>query len=264
MPLEVAMLLAEERPSPPNHDLPRPEEPKLDLMREFPSDNMKRLIDVTASSILMVLFSPVIGLAALAVWLTSRGPIIYSQERLGLDGRSFTIFKLRTMRHNCERESGPRWAALSGDPRVTPIGQFLRATHIDELPQLWNVIRGDMSLVGPRPERPVFVAQLEKALPLYRERMSVRPGITGLAQVQLPPDTDLTSVRRKLACDLYYVQFANPWLDVRLMLSTALGVLGVPFVASEKLLRIPGMSMIEADYTKISATDTLVTQPQIA
>ena len=145
--------------------------------------------------------------------------MIYCQIRLGLNGRRFTIYKIRSMYHDCERVTGPRWS-MPGDKRVTWIGKLLRATHIDELPQLWNIIRGDMSLVGPRPERPEIVVTLELAIPCYQHRLQVRPGVTGLAQVQLPPDTDLESVRRKVAYDLYYIEHSSLWLDIRLIVAT--------------------------------------------
>ena len=132
------------------------------------------------------------------------------------------------MIHNCESLTGPRWS-MPGDPRITPVGWFLRRTHLDELPQLLNVLRGEMSLIGPRPERPEFVPELERELPGYTQRLAVRPGVTGLAQVQLPPDTDLDSVRRKLAHDLYYIRHVSPWLDLRLLVCTAFYALGVPF-----------------------------------
>ena len=139
--------------------------------------------------------APFIFVAALLVKLTSRGPAFYSQVRLGLDGRPFYIRKLRTMYHNCERLSGPCWSTAN-DCRITPVGRFLRRSHIDELPQLWNVLCGEMSLVGPRPERPELIPTLARSIPGYRHRLEVRPGVTGLAQIQLPPDTDLDSVRR--------------------------------------------------------------------
>ena len=139
---------------------------------------------------LLVLSSPVILLTAVLVKLTSRGPAFYSQFRLGKNGRPFLMFKLRTMYRDAECASGACWS-IKGDPRVTPLGRFLRKTHLDELPQLWNVLRGDMSLVGPRPERPEFVPTLEKAVPGYRDRLLVKPGVTGLAQVRLEADTDL-------------------------------------------------------------------------
>src|SRR5207237_1211278 len=195
--------------------------------------------------------APFLLLAAVAVKLTSRGPVFYSQTRLGQGGRPFAIYKIRTMVHNCERQSGARWCTAR-DPRITLVGRFLRATHIDELPQLWNVLRGDMSLVGPRPERPEFVPALEEAIPRYRERLLVRPGLTGLAQVQLPPDTDLGSVRVKLAYDLYCVRQAGAWLDVRLVLATAFHVAGVPFPVLRRLLLLPPRRDLEgADHASL-------------
>src|SRR5438477_795334 len=132
-------------------------------------------VETVAALTLLVLTAPVILLAALAVRLTSRGPAIYVQPRLGRDGREFRIYKLRSMYHDCERHSGVCWATKR-DPRITPVGRVLRLTHVDELPQLWNVLKGEMSLIGPRPERPEFVPKLERAIPRYRERLRVLPG----------------------------------------------------------------------------------------
>ncbi len=204
----------------------------------------KAVFDVAAAAVLLVLATPVILLAALVVKLTSRGPAFYTQARVGRDGRLFTIYKVRTMIHKCESLTGPRWS-MPGDPRITLVGHFLRRTHLDELPQLVNVVRGDMSLIGPRPERPEFLPELEAALPCYGERLAVRPGVSGLAQVQLPADTDLDSVRHKLAYDLYYIGHVGPWLDLRLMLTTALYAFGVPFAFSRWLFRIPGAETVE-------------------
>jgi lipopolysaccharide/colanic/teichoic acid biosynthesis glycosyltransferase len=213
--------------------------------------------------LLLLATAPVVLLALLLVKLTSRGPVLYCQTRLGRGGRPFTIFKIRTMGHNCEHATGPRWAT-AGDPRVTPIGRILRRTHVDELPQLWNVLRGDMSLVGPRPERPEFVPHLEEAIPHYRERLLVRPGMTGLAQVQLPPDTDLASVRRKLAHDLYYVQNLSLWLDVQIVLSTLCYLARIPFSVTRNLFRVPSGDMIEGAYAKLSVPANKVLQMQPA
>jgi lipopolysaccharide/colanic/teichoic acid biosynthesis glycosyltransferase len=177
---------------------------------------------------MLVAAAPVVAICVFLVRLTSRGPGLYRQTRVGLKGRVYMIVKVRTMYHNCEGHSGPKWSPV-GDPRVTPLGRFLRRTHLDELPQLWNVLKGEMSLVGPRPERPEFIPTLAQAIPRYRERLNVRPGVTGLAQVQLPADTDLNSVRRKLAYNLHYSQQVSLWLDLRLLLATAGKVLGVPF-----------------------------------
>jgi lipopolysaccharide/colanic/teichoic acid biosynthesis glycosyltransferase len=220
----------------------------------------KSTFDCTIAIILMVLTAPLIILAMLLVRLTSKGWPIYSQERLGLDGRIFRIYKIRTMYNDCERLSGPRWST-PGDPRVIPIGRFLRATHIDELPQLFNIMRGEMSLVGPRPERPMIATQLERVLPCYRQRLSVRPGVTGLAQVQLPPDTDVESVRRKLACDLYYVDRATLWLDVRLIAATALGILRVPFALTTLVLGIPGDEVNNKVFGEPSGEIDTIPQP---
>jgi lipopolysaccharide/colanic/teichoic acid biosynthesis glycosyltransferase len=166
--------------------------------------------------------------------------VIYTQVRVGRGRRLFTIFKVRTMYHDCERLTGPKWST-DNDPRVTPVGRLLRRTHLDELPQLWNVLRGEMSLVGPRPERPEFVAQLEKAVPRYADRLAVPPGVTGLAQVNLPSDTDHESVRRKLAYDLRYVENVAVWLDARVLFGTGLYLLGVPREAVSGLLGLgPG------------------------
>jgi lipopolysaccharide/colanic/teichoic acid biosynthesis glycosyltransferase len=211
----------------------------------------KLVIDFFVTFLLLVLAAPFILLGAVLVKLTSRGPIFYSQVRLGRAGRYFRIYKLRTMIHNCEKVSGPCWSS-TGDPRVTPVGRFLRRTHLDELPQLWNVLRGDMSLVGPRPERPEFLPDLEKALPHYRDRLLVRPGMTGLAQVQLPPDTDMRSVRRKLAYDLYYVRHLGPWLDFRLLLCTLFYLIGSSRYLMQKVFLIPRRRVVERHYKSVA------------
>ena len=204
----------------------------------------KHAADFALALALSAFALPAVALAALLVKLTSRGPALYTQTRVGEDGRLFTIYKLRTMVHECEALTGPRWS-LPGDPRVTALGRFLRASHLDELPQLLNVLRGEMSLIGPRPERPEFVPELERALPGYWQRLTVRPGVTGLAQVQLPPDSDVTSVRRKLAHDLYYIERLGPWLDLRILFCTALYAVGVSFDRLARLVGTPGREAIE-------------------
>src|SRR5439155_23304893 len=170
----------------------------------------KVAVDFCLALVILILALPVFVLAALAVKLTSRGPIFYCQTRTGKGGRPYTIYKIRSMRHDCESKTGACWS-LPGDSRITLVGYFLRHTHVDELPQLWNVIRGDMSLVGPRPERPEFVGKLAAVFPDYHKRLAVRPGVSGLAQIQLPADTDLESVWRKLLYDLYYVEHRSLW-----------------------------------------------------
>lgn len=192
---------------------------------------IKRGMDIFLALGLLILSVPVLLLAGLLVKMTSRGPIFYSQTRVGRGGKPFTIYKIRSMYHECERNSGAKWCR-PGDPRVMPVGRFLRRTHIDELPQLWNILRGEMTLVGPRPERPEFVPQLEQAIPRYAERLRVLPGVTGLAQVHHGPDTDLASVRRKLAYDLYHIKRMGFWLDLRVIGATVFHVF-VPFAASK-------------------------------
>jgi lipopolysaccharide/colanic/teichoic acid biosynthesis glycosyltransferase len=223
----------------------------------------KRAFDLVLAGTLLVLTAPLILLACLLVKLTSRGPVLYSQVRLGLRGRPFTIYKIRTMVHDCERLSGPRWASKR-DPRVTPVGRWLRRTHLDELPQLWNVLWGDMSLIGPRPERPEFVPQLELVIPHYRDRLLVRPGLSGLAQVQLPPDTDLESVRRKLACDLYYVREIGPGLDLKILLATACYLLRIPFAVSRLLFGVPSGQPVEHAYQSLVSRAETVPEMQAA
>ena len=210
----------------------------------------KGALDFVLAALVLVLSAPAVLVAVVLVRLTSRGPVFYSQTRLGLGGRPYTIWKIRTMHHNCESRSGPQWSK-PGDPRITPFGRILRKTHLDELPQLWNVFRGEMSLVGPRPERPEFVPQLERVIPHYRRRLEVRPGMTGLAQIQLPADTDLASVRIKLAYDLYYVEHAAFWLDLRILVGTIFYVLGVPRELRRKLVLIPQRETIEGAYRQL-------------
>jgi lipopolysaccharide/colanic/teichoic acid biosynthesis glycosyltransferase len=199
---------------------------------------IKPVVDVALAVVMLAFALPIILVAIVLVRLNSRGAAIYTQRRVGLKGQVFTIYKIRTMYQDSERGSGPRWS-VPGDPRVTFVGRILRWSHVDELPQLINILMGEMSLVGPRPERPEFVDQLERALPDYRNRLSVRPGLTGLAQVQQPPDTDLFSVRRKLNYDLCYVERMNPWLDFRLLIGTAMKCMGIPFVWIGRLLQLP-------------------------
>lgn len=216
----------------------------------------KRVVDALVGLSLFLVASPVVLLAAILVKLTSSGPAFYSQTRIGKNGRPFSIYKLRTMYDKCESESGPRWST-PGDNRITPLGRILRRTHLDELPQLWNVVRGDMALVGPRPERPEFIPTLAQKLPHYTDRLLVRPGMTGLAQVQLPPDTDIASVRRKLAYDLYYVRYVGLWFDLRILLSTGLYLLRIPLDMLPRLGLLPRRHVIEEAYR--TATGQVIT-----
>lgn len=179
---------------------------------------------------------PVIVVCWTAVRLTSKGPGIYRQTRVGYRGETFQVLKLRTMRIDAEA-NGPQWSS-KGDPRITPLGRILRTLHLDELPQLVNVARGEMVLVGPRPERPEFVELLSKKIPGYQRRLIVKPGITGLSQINLPPDTDLRSVERKQVLDLYHIDHAHPWLDSRMVALTALRVM---CISSERLTQRLGL-----------------------
>jgi lipopolysaccharide/colanic/teichoic acid biosynthesis glycosyltransferase len=215
-------------------------------------DSIKSVLDLVFALVLLAILGPLLLLLMLLVRVTSRGPAIYIQKRSGRWGRPFTILKLRSMYLDSEQD-GIRWSQ-PGDPRVTPLGRFLRLSHLDELPQLVNVIRGEMSLVGPRPERPEIIAQLERSLPNYRVRLRVRPGITGLSQVLQPPDTDLGSVRRKLSFDLYYVNRLSLAFDLRILVGTLLVLMCVPSRVIARLLRFPGHSLRnrESDHSRVS------------
>jgi lipopolysaccharide/colanic/teichoic acid biosynthesis glycosyltransferase len=229
------------------------EKERLQLLRHLQQNRyirVKMALEFCAAAVLLVLTSPLVLLCALLVKLTSRGPAFYSQTRVGLRGRPYLIYKLRTMYHQCELHSGPQWSQ-KGDPRVTPLGRFLRRTHLDELPQLWNVLKGEMGLVGPRPERPEFIPALARAIPLYEARVLVRPGVTGLAQVQLPADSDLESVRAKLAHDLYYVRNVSPWMDLRILGATFFKVFGAPFGLLHKGFQMPALLAVEGYYEEL-------------
>jgi lipopolysaccharide/colanic/teichoic acid biosynthesis glycosyltransferase len=205
-----------------------------------PSGQIKVFAETVLALLMLVVSMPIILIAAVLVRMTSRGPAIHVQKRLGRNGLVFTIYKIRTMYRDSEPD-GARWC-VPGDPRVTPVGRLLRWTHIDELPQLVNVLQGKMSLIGPRPERPEIVSELEKALPGYRRRLDVRPGLTGLAQLLQPPDTDLNMVRSKLAFDLHYVDQWSLWLDLRILLATVPHLLSVRPETIARLFRFPQVS----------------------
>jgi len=178
----------------------------------------KRTFDVLLASLGLIVTLPILAVAALAIKLDDGGPILFRQERVGRNGTPFDIFKLRSMRVDAERD-GPRWAA-AGDRRVTRVGRILRRTRIDELPQLSNVLRGEMSFVGPRPKRPVFVQQIVEALPYFAVRHQLRPGLTGWAQLNHPYAANLEDTRVKLEYDLYYVKNWSFFLDLVIILQT--------------------------------------------
>jgi exopolysaccharide biosynthesis polyprenyl glycosylphosphotransferase len=180
---------------------------------------IKRLTDVCLSSLGLLLSSPLLALAAVLIKLDDGGPVYYSQERVGRGGKPFRVHKLRTMVGRAEARTGPIWAS-PGDPRATRVGRWLRKLRIDEIPQMWNVLNGEMSLVGPRPERPVFVEALQSKFPVYSMRHLVRPGITGWAQVRCPYAASEEDNLRKLEYDLYYLQNASMLFDFRIFLKT--------------------------------------------
>ncbi|MEO5347142.1 MAG: TIGR03013 family PEP-CTERM/XrtA system glycosyltransferase [Magnetococcus sp. YQC-9] len=191
------------------------------LYREPWSEAVKKLFDISISLLLLMIFSPVMLLAALAVWIESggRGPIFYTQQRVGIDGRIIPVMKFRSMRTDAEQDGVARWAAHD-DTRITRVGRFIRKSRIDELPQFINVLRGEMSLVGPRPERPEFVSQLKIKIPYYAERLRVKPGITGWAQIRYGYGASEEDAAEKLRYDLYYVKNRGLFLDLLVLIHT--------------------------------------------
>jgi len=200
----------------------------------------KEVIERVVAAILLIPGIPLIGLLVLLVRLHSRGPGIYRQARLGKNARVFDMYKIRTMRLDAEDGTGPVWAKAN-DSRITSLGRLLRKLHLDELPQLINVVKKEMSLIGPRPERPEIVAVLAETIPGYADRLAVLPGVTGLAQINLPPDSTPDDVRRKIVLDMKYIKLAGPWLDARILLSTFVRMVGLPGALAMKLfgLRCP-------------------------
>lgn len=179
----------------------------------------KRGLDLLVSAAILIVGTPIWLIVAIAIKLDTKGPVLYRQERLGRNGSVFKLYKFRSMAHNAEQKSGPVWARKN-DPRVTSVGKFLRRVHLDEAPQFLNVLLGDMSLVGPRPERPYFVQKLAKDIPLYRRRLKVRPGITGWAQVKHKYDESIDDVRTKLKYDLFYIENVSWRLDLKILFNT--------------------------------------------
>ena len=194
---------------------------------------------------LLLLASPLIALLAILVKATSPGPAFYRQRRVGKNGRIYWMCKLRSMRNDCEKGTGAVWSK-PGDPRITRIGRILRDTHMDELPQLIHVLTGSMSLIGPRPERPELIPDLELAYPHYRQRLGVKPGVTGIAQMQLPADTELAGLRGKLAYDIYYVENISLLLDLRIAFSTAMYFVAEVARILSKMSLAPHASVVEA------------------
>lgn len=219
-----------------------PRAPIAEVIPRARSERLNRAVNLVLALLLLLVSAPLLILIALLIRLTSRGPILYAQTRVGLDrrwrstlplheqriedlgGQVFTIYKFRTMRVDAERYSGAVWAR-EDDPRVTTLGKYLRVLRLDEIPQLWNVVLGDMNLVGPRPERPSIAARLREDIPEYRFRHRVKPGITGLAQINQRYDACLEDVRSKVRWDLEYIQQQHLWLDLKILLITIPAVL---------------------------------------
>lgn len=185
---------------------------------------IKRILDILVSVVILLVTFPFLIIIGMAVRLTSPGPAIYKQKRVGRHSKLFTIYKYRTMLNNAEKHSGPTWATKD-DPRVTKLGYWLRKLRIDEIPQLINVLKGDMSLVGPRPERPHFVEQFSKQIPLYTRRLRVRPGITGWAQVKWKYDSSLDDVKEKTKFDLFYIENASLRMDAKILINTIITII---------------------------------------
>ncbi len=179
----------------------------------------KRTIDIVGSVFCLIILSPVMLITAILIKLTSKGPVFYSQVRVGKDGELFNIYKFRTMRTDAEKGTGPVWASKN-DSRITPIGNILRKSRIDEIPQFINVIKGEMSIIGPRPERPIFVDQLKTQIADYEKRLDVKPGITGLAQVSHRYDENIADVRKKIKYDVLYIKNVCFWTDLNIILKT--------------------------------------------
>jgi sugar transferase (PEP-CTERM system associated) len=180
---------------------------------------LRRILAVLASGIILLVVLPIIPFVILAIKLDSRGPILYRQKRVGLGSKVFYCYKFRTMRQDAEADTGATWA-LDDDPRITKVGKFLRTARLDEIPQLWCVLKGDMSFVGPRPERPEFVEMLAREIPFYEVRNAVRPGITGWAQVRYKYGNTIEDSKEKLQYDLYYIKNMSLGLDLMIMFQT--------------------------------------------
>ncbi|MBC8344737.1 MAG: sugar transferase [Candidatus Marinimicrobia bacterium] len=185
----------------------------------FYSKHLKRIIDIFVSTISLICAFPFWLLIALGIKINSKGPVFYEQERIGMNGKKFFIKKFRTMVSNAEQETGPVWSGKD-DTRITTFGKFLRRFHLDETPQLINIILGDMATIGPRPERPYFIERLEKKYPFYHRRLKIRPGVSGWAQIKQPYDEKYEDVHQKLKYDFYYIENLSFRLDLKILLGT--------------------------------------------
>ncbi|MEW6506535.1 MAG: sugar transferase [Bacteroidota bacterium] len=201
--------------------------PLIDVMPELMPEwekKLKRLMDILLSFVLIVVTFPITLITSMAVKLESKGPVFYRQERMGMNGKIFRIVKFRTMVKDAEKHTGPVWSTKD-DPRITKVGKLLRKIRIDEIPQVYNVLKGDMSFVGPRPERPFFVEKLSHEIPLYKRRLKVRPGITGWAQIKHKYDETIEDVKVKLRYDLFYIENISLRMDFKILFRTVFVVL---------------------------------------
>ncbi len=201
--------------------------PLIDVMPELMPEwekKLKRLMDILLSLILIIITFPITLLTSIAIKLESKGPIFYRQERMGMSGKIFRIVKFRTMIADAEKHTGPVWSTKD-DPRITKVGKLIRKIRVDEIPQVYNVLKGDMSFVGPRPERPFFVEKLSNEIPLYKRRLKVRPGITGWAQVKHKYDETIEDVKVKLRYDLFYIENISLRMDFKILFRTVFVVL---------------------------------------
>lgn len=201
--------------------------PLIDINPQLMTDwerAAKRIIDIVVSFLMLVATIPITIATAIAIKVESDGPVIYKQERSGINGKVFKVYKFRSMYQDAEKRTGPVWSQKD-DPRITKVGRFIRRVRIDELPQIWNVFKGEMSLVGPRPERPFFVEQLAKEIPYYKRRLRVRPGITGWAQVKHKYDESIEDVKTKLQFDLFYIENMSLKTDIKILFRTVFVVL---------------------------------------
>ncbi len=196
--------------------------PLIDIMPELMPEwekKLKRIIDIIVSLLLLLVNIPTMVISTLAIKLDSKGPVFFKQERSGLNGKTFRMVKFRSMYQDAEKHTGPVWSQKN-DPRITKVGRILRALRIDELPQMYNVLKGEMSLVGPRPERPFFVEKLSQEIPYYKRRLKVRPGITGWAQVKHKYDESIEDVKIKLRYDLFYIENMSIRMDMKILFRT--------------------------------------------
>ncbi len=225
--------------------------------------SFKGVVDRALAAILLVPGIPIIALLVVSTKLTSRGAGIFRQSRVGREGVEFVLYKIRTMRQDAESESGPVWCKKN-DSRVTFLGRIMRKLHLDELPQLLNVLKGDMSLIGPRPERPEFTKILAKEILQYHHRLAVKPGITGLAQINLLPDTVLDDARRKQSLDLEYIKTMGLLLDLRILVCTTLRMFGVRGPSINRLLRVDRIAAIAMEFEDQSPFFSEVDSPTIS